>query len=158
MWVVADLARVQQNDIWRAVLLREMDLQLLNILYISVTGIAGLHAPKYRRRASALVDEMQHAKVVGRHPGWIGTGKQLAGKVLLRVAYFTECNGRKLSIAAGIAPLVLIWFIILLLPCLILTLPGPRWFSIPNPMDFAPGRRSLVIPLLSKMRQEQGAF
>src|SRR5687768_4279399 len=137
-----------------------MEFHLLNVLDITIAWVAGFHAAKYCGWASTLPGEMQQAKVVGRHPGRIRAGEQLAGKVLLRVAHFTEWNGRKLPIAAGIATLLLIWLMILWPSRLVLLLPGLRWFPIANPMDFAPGtgRRGLVISLLSEMRHQQGAF
>src|SRR5688572_24452216 len=103
MRVMADLVSVQEDDIRCPVLLREMEFHLLNVLDITIAWVAGFHAAKYCRWASTLPGEMQQAKVVGRHPGRIRAGEQLAGKVLLHVAHFTEWNGRKLPIAAGIA-------------------------------------------------------
>ncbi len=150
MRIVDNVIPMDENDIRRSVLLREIDFHVLNVLYISITRVACFDAAKDCRRASVLADQVHLTEIVCPKPCRVWTGEQLISKVCVRVSNLTKHNARKLAVTSRIS--IWIWLILVPFPTLVLSLSRLRWLSISDPMDtLHPRRGRFIIAFLSEI-------
>src|SRR5262245_62144876 len=72
--VVADVFCLQEQNIWCAFFMGKIQFHHLDVIHISIAGIAGLDAPEDRWWMSKFADQVDHTKLVGSDPGWYGVG------------------------------------------------------------------------------------